>query len=147
MVLRRIALVVVVLIDNSDDLLRREVEDVRETRDVECRHLGRCYAVDSEVGLFVDKTVIVCGIDDNTQRNGLTIGIVATMCTSSDSSRTVDSLATAFLTDCIAFTAIIVSTSVFKFEWCDKGLISRAKTIIDRRRDGGTYGVWLSIKS
>ena len=100
--------------------------------------------MDSEVNLFVDKTAIVCGIDNNAQWNDLTIGIAAALrfTTDSDTCSTIDSHAIALLTDCIAFATIIVSANFVKFEWCNIALIRFTKTCIDRRRDGRTYSVW-----
>ena len=98
--------------------------------------------MDGEVCLFVDKTFIGFGIDDNAQRNGLINVIVTTICTSSNSSRTVDRHATTLLTNCIAFTTIIVSACFIKFEFCDIAFVRITKTFIDWRWDGGTYGVW-----
>ena len=64
-----ISLLVVILIDDSDDFLLREVEDVRVARYIECRYLGRCYTMDSEVNLFVRQRSVTIRIDDHAYRH------------------------------------------------------------------------------
>ena len=55
-----VALLVVVLIDDGDNLLRREVEDVALTAHEQRRYLCGRNAVDGEVLLVVRQTVIAC---------------------------------------------------------------------------------------
>ena len=53
-----VALYVVILVDDGDDLLGREVEDVGVARHIQCAGLRRCHAVDGEVLLQVDDILI-----------------------------------------------------------------------------------------
>ena len=69
----RVGLLVVVLIDDGDDLLLREVVDVALAADVKRRDLGGRDAMDGEVALQVDKGAIRIGIDDFTDRDIVTI--------------------------------------------------------------------------
>ena len=69
---RCIILVVVVLIDYGDNLLFRQVGDVRIATDVERAGLSGCNAVDDKVLLLVirDKLGIVALADDGTDGYG-----------------------------------------------------------------------------
>ena len=60
---RGIALLVVVLVNDGDNLLLREVEDVREAAYIQRAGLRRSNTVDGEVCLVVLQTCVVALID------------------------------------------------------------------------------------
>ena len=76
---RCIGLLIIVLINDGDNLLLREVEDIREAAYVQRTGLRRSNTVDGKVRLPVGKTVVVIAGDDNTHWNITTYSIVTTM--------------------------------------------------------------------
>ena len=72
---RGIALLVVVLINYGDNLLLREVEDVREAAYVQRAGLRRSNTMDAEIRLVVGQTVEVALCDNETYRHILPITI------------------------------------------------------------------------
>ena len=80
---RNIALLVVVFIDDGDNLLLREVEDVRETAYVQRTGLRRSDTVYAEFILPVCQAIVVGFSDDKPYRN-IVIDIICTCNTTCD---------------------------------------------------------------
>ena len=112
-----VALLVVVTVNHGDNLLRRQVLDIREAADIECRGLHRGLAVNGEVQLFVDQMLVgvrfqaIIGTlsDDKSHGNRLIVRLcIANSTNAIHSNNSLDRLTAAFLTHRVALTTIII---------------------------------------
>ena len=73
-----ITLYIVVLIDDCDYLLLRQVEDIRATSNIQRTGLRWRYTVDGKVPLSIGEIAISNVINNNTRSHFLTFSVVAT---------------------------------------------------------------------
>ena len=141
---RAIALLVVVLIDDSDNLLLREVEDIREAAYVQRAGLRGSDTVDAEVRLPVGQLAVVASCDKETYRHL----VVFVVCTGFNSTFTFDtSYSDTFgiLTNLVAFAAVVVSLIHIIISECQGGdicLVCVTQAAIRASRDDGAHSVW-----
>ena len=140
---RSIALLIVILVDDGDNLLLREVEDVREAADVQCTGLRRSNTVDAEVRLVVGQTVEVALCDDESHRNGLSGTIGSRYATRDLDTCDLDTIG--ILANGILLTAVVVGLVLLclgKGQCGDVCLIRLSQAAIRVRRDDGAHSVW-----
>ena len=135
------ALLVVVLVDNGDDLLFREVEDVGLTAHIERAGLHRRDAVDSEVPLLVDQGGVFARIDDNALGNGIS-GIISAGIDTIDTCHRLSSVCLCGYP--IAFAAIVigaVSLCAGEGECLNIGLLVGLQVVVVVLRNGLSHSV------
>ena len=138
-----IALLVVILIDYGDNLLLREVEDIREAADVQRTCLRRCYTVDGEVFLVVLQIteVFITNYDTHWNRCINSVG----SCYATTDCDTCYSYAFGVLTNLITLAAVVVCLVLLllgKGQGCDIRLVGFSQTIIRTYRDYCTHSIW-----
>ena len=121
---RSIGLLIVILVNDSNNLLLREVEDVREAANVQRTSLCRSNTVDGEVRLPVGQTVEVALCDNETYRN-IVVFIVSTGFYSINASNACYSYTFGVLTDLICLAAVVIFAFLLigKGQCSDIGLI------------------------
>ena len=109
---RHITLYIVVLIDHGDDLLCREVEDVRTASHIERARFCWCQTMDREVLLFVSESTISSCINNNTSGYSLTLAIVAAGATGYTRRDTIHCMPLLVIGYLIGLATIIIGTRI-----------------------------------
>ena len=140
---RSITLLVVVFVNDGDNLLLREVEDVREAAYIQRAGLCGSDTVDAEVLLPVGQLAVVVFCDKETYRH-LAVYVVSTGLGSTFTSNTSYSDTFGILTHLIAFAAVVVFIVHITVRECQRGdicLIGVTQASISACRNDGAHSV------
>ena len=111
---RSITLLVIILINYSDDLFLREVEDIRESAYVQRTCLRRSNTVYAEVRLPVSQAIVVFAGNDYTHRNFTVYSVRTTICcANARDTRYCNTFC--ILTNSIALTTVVVGIVLLPF--------------------------------
>ena len=124
-----IALLVVILVDDGDDLLRRKVIDIRIAGHIKRTRLSGCKTVDDEVGLLIDKIRIVgfCN-DDSCRYTGRVGSAIAYTVDTGDSTGLITGIKVGI--NSITFPTVIVSAGCRESQFFHLFLFYIIKTVI-----------------